>query len=329
MKNSILRQALMRHYNEYFTLSREDQDKFHLEVPEGIDTKIRDFILDKLAMKGGPNNEQQVNVFNEHLLYLYGLGEIPFQLNEFDWDHEILKDKNLYDYVVRYHEWQEQAFADDENFPDYVKQDLYVRLNQWARTIVDNKFYYLSLFGIPAFMAYAIEDSVYEWFEQQIPHEFYDGEDHGKEGEVGHTFIFDIRINAHGKEGWLDRIKHEFYNLQSTYTESYHLLPEFNNDIFILDKSTENDPYLDVIFGGLPVLKHVTFHNFAKDCQKHLADPEKLYRFRDQEIDKLINELGQKLDYIKQTYAPDDVPERKGMQVVFHEDTLDDLSSDI
>lgn len=328
MKSPIIRQALMRHYNEYFTLSPEERDKFHLDVPESIDDKIRDFIRDKLLIIKDTEVEQEVNRLNEQLLYMYGLGENPFQLNEFDWNHEILNDKNLYEYVKRYHDWQEEAFVSDENFPKYEKKEkLYVRFNHWARTIVDDKFYYLSLMGIPTYMCYEIEDRVYDWIEQQIPHEYYDGEDHGKADESGNAFTWDVRIDAKGKEGWLDRIKKEFYEMQHEYTNKYHSLTEFENDIFVLDKSKENDPYLDYIFGGLPVLNHVTFHNFVGDCKPHVVDPEKLYRFRDNEIDLFINELSLKLDHIKATFAPNDVPKNPNeMKVMIHEDALDDLN---
>jgi hypothetical protein len=325
--HSFLRQALMRYHNEFFTMTEEEQTLFKLQDHDELDKKIRLFIEDKIGMPHGDYEAtaEQVLEYNKINLPYIGIGPNSFMLNEFHWNEEILRFKNLYEANADDHDFQEQAMIDDFD-KDYVKKPLYNRINQWARAFVDGEFYYLSLNNYAMWLFYDMDRITFEWLDENIPYDYVSGKDDGKEVDGG--YLWDKELDANGQEGWHQHMS-DFSRdwTRNQYDADLNDADRFGDYVYMVDRddSDPTDPSLTYIFGSLEVLRKITYYDFVNDCEKVKGDPAELLELRDARRVEYRSALNDEFERIKKTKPPGLVEERKTRDVVIAEGALDSL----
>ncbi len=319
--NKIITRALMRHHNDFFKLTEEEQDIFKLQEHDDLDDKIEAFINKELGLNDDDKDHYKLLEYNKINLHYIGIGPNYFMLNEFGWKQEVLKYKNFYEYNEANHNFQEEP---DENFPNKTPHSLFNRLNDWARTEIDGGFFYLNLYSYQIWVHYALEEAQTDWIDEHIPYDLVDGPNNGKKEEGG--YVWDMRRDAHGKEGWLEQMQDfgykwvgEFYD-NSIYDEKWNM-------VFINDTSGEDydgDPNKEYIFGSVDCLKNISFKTFVDDCKKLQGDSKLAYQFRDQAIEEFIAVLDKEFIEVQKT-APNVVKLKKKMKVKVAEGAFDGL----
>jgi len=320
--NSILTRALMKHHNDFFTMTEEDQNLFKLQEHSELDEKIQAFVYKDLGIAADENDSESLILqYNTTVLPYHGIGKNSFMLNEFDWNEKILSYKNLYEYNEYYHEYQESALVDDDFFVDYKADELYNRFNSWARAFVDEKFHYLNLFSMEMWLFWGLEEFALDWMAEEIPYEYVSGENDGKMSLGGYQW--DKRLDANGLEGWHEQI-HEFSNnwLNNLHAEKQN---EWDS-VFVIDVTeNENDPSLNYVFGSMDVLKKITFENFVEDCENIRGDVNEIITYKDEKLKEFKKALEDALIEIKKT-PPNVVKMKKKMKVMITKEALSDLS---
>lgn len=263
-----LRQALMRHHNEFFEMTEEEQTVWKLTDKDYVDKKIRKFVKKKVRKRGDLNPEQLLE-FNTIILPYQGIGPNDFMMNEFDWDEKILRFKNLYEYNADNHEYQEKCNARD--FSEYEPKPLYNRFGSWARANVNGKFNYLNLTSYQLWLYYDADNNSFDWLDKNLPYDYVPGKDNGKKVKGG--YLWDMNLDANGLEGYhehMSKFSREWTNAK--YDEDLEA-NEFGDVVFVIDKTDDIlDPSIDYIFGSLDVLKRLTFIDFINDCEKVPGD---------------------------------------------------------
>jgi len=324
--NKIITKALMRHHNEFFTMTEEEQDIFKLQDHEELDDKIEAFIYKEIGIDPETNNHLEILEYNKVNLHYLGIGPNYFMLNEFGWREEVLKYKNFYEYNEGNHIYQEEAFSEDENFPDYKKQDLYNRLQEWARVEVNGEFNYLNIFSYQIWVYNALEDAEMDWIDKNLPYELVSGKNDGKRVDGG--TLFDMHRDANGKEGWLDQMM----DFSHIWIRDYYDSILYDNKwdcVFINDtsgKDFDGDPNKEYIFGSLDIMKNVAFTSFVEDCEKHKGDSSLVENFCDQAIKELNAALDEKFVEVQKT--PKNLfklKKKKKMNIVFADGAFDGL----
>lgn len=330
MMNSILTKALMKHHNEFFTLSKEDQDVWKLQEHDDIDDKVREYVLKSLGLTVADANDDMspsdTFLYNKTMLPYTGIGDTCFMMNEHDWNGKILRHANLYEYNCDYHEWQEEAFRTDENFPDFTPTPLYNRLSNWARAFIDGEFHYLNLTGIQWHINWIIDDIAFAYIDEVVPHNYVDGPKNGDKVEGG--YLWDMKLDAHGLEGWYEQIRDFSYKLQREIFDNHKDDEKFNK-VFIIDKTEDPiDPSVDYIFGSMEVLKSITFTDFISDCNKVKGNAEDLNAYVDKITVDYLQALKDQMEEIKKT-APNVVKLEKRRKIVMSEQAMDDIMEDL
>lgn len=325
--NSIITRALMRYHNDFFKMTEEEQDVFKLQDHEELDDKVEAFVREELNIPEADRNNRETLEYNSIVLHYSGIGPNYFMLNEFGWREEVLKYKNFYEYNEGNHNYQEEAFFEDENFEGYKKEDLYSRLSEWARVEIDNEFFYLNIFNYQIWVYYALEEAEHDWIDDNIPYDLVSGPDDGKKTDGG--TLWDMRRDAKGKEGWLEQM-FEFARKWTTdfYDDIKH--KDMVDMVFINDtsgKDFEGDPNKDYIFGSIEVLKEISFKTFVEDCDRMQGDSELAYQFRDNAIKDFRKALDEHFIEVQKT-PPNvlKIPTKKKMKVAFADGALDDLA---
>ncbi len=320
--NKILQAALMRHHNDFFKMSKEEQEIFKLQDHDELDEKISAFVMKELDYSEDETSPEKQFEYNKIMLPYRGIGNNNFMLNEFDWNEKILKYKNLYEYNEDCHNWQEDACKSDENFPNYKPTKLYNRFCAWARAEINGEFNYLNLNSIQIWIQWALEEFSSEWIEKEIPHEYVSGPNDGKKTKGG--YMWDMRIDANGLEGWYEQINdfhHKWMN------------EKFNNHVDELDKvylvdrdEGEFDPGKDYIFGSMNILKQITFKNFLADCEKFKGDVADIEACKESAVAEFKTALENELIEIKKTPA-NMMKLKKKRKVVMADSFIEDLNN--
>lgn len=318
----ILQRALIRHCNEFFTMSPEEQDIFKLEDHDELDKKIVKFVSD--AMNYGEDEDDPIKQFeyNKIMLEYRGIGENHFMLNEYDWNKDILKHKTVYDYNVYYHEWQEEAMSSDENFPEFERTELYNRFAAWARAEINNKFHYLNVSSLQMWIHWQLEEFGFDWIDKAIPHEYVPGPENGKKTEDG--TVWDFHVDAKGLEGWYEQIKDFSYKwLNNRFKEVTYL----NDVVYMLDTTNDEiDPSMDIVFGSMDILKKITFKNFIKDSENVSGDNSELLKLKNDSLKEFEQALENALVEIKKT-SPNVIKLKKKMKVVMTDKAVDGMNN--
>ncbi len=314
----------MRHHNDFFKMTEEEQDIFLLTDNEELDDKVRDFVYAELGFSRDTNDHLEMLEANKILLHYDGIGPNYFMMNEFNWDEKVLRFKNFYDLNEEDHNYQENAWDEDENYEDYVKKPLFSRMNDWARAEIDGEFNYINLFSFPIYVYYALEEAEIDWIDKNVPYDLVPGPNDGKREDAG--TLFDMRRDAKGKEGWLEQMQDFARDWISAWYDGC-LYDEKWDCVFINDtsgKDFDGDPNKEIIFGSLNILKEIHIKTFIEDCHRLQGDSELIYQFRDNALAELTTALDEKFIEVQKT-PPNVVKLKKKMKVVFADGALEDM----
>ena len=310
-------------------MTPEEQDVWKLQEHHEIDEKVRDYVEFAVGFDEElhSHDDEMLLKVNEIMLPYRGIGPNCFMLNEFDWNEEILKFKNLYEYNEDYHNFQEEARKNEPALfgNDYTPEPLYNRFSHWARAFIDGEFYYLMLEAMHTWIYFALDDFALKWIEKEIPHTYKKTSKHGKKEDGG--YVWDMRADAYGKEGWLEQIRDYSYRRMTELaleTERKHA----RDYVFIEDTSNERefDPSKTYSFGSLNVLKYITFRNFIEDCEKMKGDINIVLDIKKQALEQFEKDLEIALEKIKKT-PPNVVKFGKKRKIIMSDQALDDLSN--
>jgi len=325
-----LRQALMRHHGEFFTMTDEEQTLFKLQDHDELDEKIKNFIEDKLGIPHGEYeaSHEQIFEYNKINLPYIGIGPNSFMLNEWGWNEEALRFKNLYEANEHNHDFQEQGMVDDFD-KDYVKKPLYNRVNEWARAFVNDEFYYINLFNYAVWLFYDMEGISYDWLEENIPYEYVSGKEDGKKTKGG--YLWDKVLDAKGLEGWHDHMRRFAHDWINDHYDVDITENRFGDYVYVVDvegiiPDDPTDPTLAYIFGSLEVLRDITYYDFVNDCEKLKGDPTELLELQDTRRAEFKADLDAEFERIKKTIPPgvvEDITPKN--RVVVAEGALDGL----
>lgn len=290
--------ALMKYAPEYFTMTDEEKQKFSLALRSSKDTdklnsNIQDFIEREIGgvdFKRTQTDDAEIKWeeeddrwhkyteatktrINEVLLYIFGIGDNYFFLNEFGGAESLQQHTTLGAFDEADHDFQEKCKLEDENLPNHTKIEPYrLSLRCWARMIIEDKFYYSNLDAIQWQLYYGMEELGYEIIDTLIPNEFVNGPDHGKEADGG--YLWDMKSDANGLEPQLDELKSRSYKFLTNRVKE--LTEEFEaaniHGVYIKDSSEEDDPHLNFIFTDTEVIKDINFMTFYDDCMKNKRD---------------------------------------------------------
>ena len=319
-----LRKALKRHHKEFFKMSEEEQTIFKLTDHAKLYKKVRKFVKKKLGVKGKLNPKQQLDL-NTIMLPFQGIGPNDFMLNEHDWDEKILSFKDLYEYNIQYHDFQETGYGDDST--EYTPKPLFNRFNCWARANIKDKFYYLNVLSYQIWLYYAADGISFDWLDENIPYDYVDGENHNKKVKGG--YLWDMVLDANGLEGYHEHMSAFSHKWINEKYDADIAADQFGDAVYIIDKTDDLlDPSLDYLFGSMNVLHNITFLDFINDCEKVQGDPTELLEFaaeRKSEYEEAMNAEFAKIQLKPSTDFESRAEKKKKRKVIIAPGALDGL----
>jgi hypothetical protein len=333
-----LKRAIIKFAPDYFSWNKNRQEQYRVDTPEEDDFRIRQFLLRELFDISASNDDEveearremseaQCLKLNAILLPIKGIGEDYFFLNEFFGNQEnLLHFETLYDYDFDDYTFQENARRKEQK--DYEEKPYRGSLYfSWARLMVDDSFSYGVLSMVAGYLYCELDEYGNDYMEKLIPHEFTHGKNHGK--AEGSGYLFDLKIDAKGKESQLDELKHRFWKHMSEVHE--RLMNELDKKskqrVFILNQSQEDDPNHQFLFTDKEILKHIHFKTFMRDCRAaEQKDHFSLFRKLEEEKQLLTTYLDNEYKDIMENFDPKIVRFRKKYKVILHRDSgLDEL----
>lgn len=247
-----LKRAIIKANPDYFSWTIEQQEKYHVNIPELDKFEIDKYLLKELFHIDVANSkevddawrdldEQQAARINSIWLPIQGIGEDLFFLNEYLGKTQTILDfETLYDYDIDDFEFQENARA--KNDTGYIRQpyrgSLYL---SWARLMIDGQFSYATLSMVAGYNYGQLEEFGSDLIDRLIPHSYVHGKNHGKPESNG--YLMDLKIDANGLEPQLDKLRERYNN----YTVRLYskLSQEFDDQteayVHILDEGNESD----------------------------------------------------------------------------------------
>jgi len=333
-----LKRAIIKFVPDYFSWDKNRQEQYRVDTPEEDEFKIRQFLLRELFDISASNDDEveearremseaQCLKLNAILLPIKGIGEDYFFLNEFFGNQEnLLSFETLYDYDFDDYKFQEDARRKEQKGYEEkpYRGSLYLT---WARLMVNGSFSYGVLSMVAGYLYCELDEYGNDYMEKLIPHEFTHGKNHGK--AEGSGYLFDLKIDAKGKESQLDELKHRFWKHMSEVHEQ--LMDEVDQKskqhVFILNQSREDDPNHHFLFTDKEILKRIHFKTFMRDCRAaEQTDHASLSRKLEEEKQLLTTYLDKEFKDIMENFDPKIVRFRKKHKVILHRDSgLDEL----
>ena len=333
-----LKRAIIKFVPDYFSWDKNRQEQYRVDTPEEDEFKIRQFLLRELFDISASNDDEveearremseaQCLKLNAILLPIKGIGEDYFFLNEFFGNQEnLLSFETLYDYDFDDYKFQEDARRKEQKGYEEkpYRGSLYLT---WARLMVNGSFSYGVLSMVAGYLYCELDEYGNDYMEKLIPHEFTHGKNHGK--AEGSGYLFDLKIDAKGKESQLDELKHRFWKHMSEVHEQ--LMDEVDQKskqhVFILNQSREDDPNHHFLFTDKEILKRIHFKTFMRDCRAaEQTDQASLSRKLEEEKQLLTTYLDKEFKDIMENFDPKIVRFRKKHKVILHRDSgLDEL----
>lgn len=334
-KDAVIKRAIMSVKPEYFSWSVEAQERYRVSMPKADRFHFEQKLLKALfniqvktekEMERAFNtfNDEQYLLFNSSILSLTGIGDDLFSLNEYLGDKTLLDFNTLYDYDYDDYCFQEESRKKDS--PCYISQPyrgtLYYR---WARLNIDGVFHYATLSCLAEYLLGRIEELGFEKIDELIPHEYIDGPNHGK--QEGRGFLYDKRIDAVGLEPQLEELRDRF----NSYTSERHqvLAKDFDRRdqrrVYLLDRSTAQEPQMDFIFSDKKALQAVRLKHFMEDCRRIIGDSKEVEVFVEEERKAVLDYLERMHQDILHNFNPRIIKFRRKRKVVLADGALQDL----
>lgn len=270
------RKALMAANPLYHAWPPEQQELFRATMSDEIRERVAAVLLSELlGISCTPENAGEVwrdlpiaklEYINWAKLLTTGIGEDMIWLNESMAESVSLLDfDTLHDFDLDDYHYQEEV--NSREITDYQKRDYYaLRFSRWARLLIDDKLHYATLTSLATYITDQLEERGTGMIQSLMPHEYVDGENHGKKEEGG--FRWDMRVDANGMEPQLDELKRRWYRyLQQRWTELSQTFKGLSPAVFMADTSEHRDLNTLFLFNNSVALESVRWRSFLSDCR--------------------------------------------------------------
>lgn len=319
------RKALMAADAGYHSWPEQQQERFRATMNEQAQNRADSVLLnDILGLTCSPDEAadlwqdlplSKLNPLNWAKLLIRGIGDDYIFLNE-----HLAKDSSLLDFNTLYqfdyddHLFQEQA--NKEQFADYQQREYYaLRFSRWARLIIDGQFYYSTLYSLAGYLTSYLEDKGLDLIQVLIPHQYVDGNDHGKQEQGG--FLWNMDIQANGLERQLDELKHRWYHyVQQRWDELSQSQSQLAPVVYFRDEDSKVEKHRDFIFNNAQALQQVRWQHFLADCKALLGRSSDIMQLEAQELAKAEQWLQQTYQDIIENFDPKVVKFKKPRKIV-------------
>ncbi len=175
-------------------------------------------------------------------------------------------------------------------------------------------------------MGHTIDEAATDKIEALIPHQYIEGENHGKRDGGG--ILWDMRVDADGQEAQLDELKDRYYGYLSEREKI--LAADFDRAeetrVYFLKEDWDDDPHMSFVFSDKSALRDVRFRHFMSDCRDIVGDRNDLVRVIAQERQSVCDFLEQSLLDIRENFDPNVIKFRKKRKLILAESVTKDLS---
>jgi len=328
------RRSLIAADSNYYSWSPEKQEEFRVTMSEKARQKIAKILLSSLLnIQCGLEETDEVweeqplnnlNMLNWASLLTNGIGEDFITLNEFmAKDKTLLDFTTLFDYDHADYLYQEQARKKESK--DYQGADYYpFRWAPWVRLLIDENFWYSSFTSIATHLNDDIEEAGNDYINTLIPHEYVEGENHGKQEKGG--VRWDMKKDASGRERQLEELQHRWHPyLQDCWLAISNHNADLELAVYTQDFDWDNDPHRCFIFRNEATLKKVRWRHFLSDIKPLIADYSIIEKQLEKEIEKAKAFLEEQYQDIMENFDPDVIKLRKKMKIVISPGALEGL----
>ena len=305
------RKALIAADASYHAWTDAQQEQFRASIDEAATSRVEAVLLNDLFdIACTPGNAgdiwrdqptENLNILNWAKLLTTGIGEDMIFLNEYlDENTSLLDFNSLYDYDYSDHLFQEQEFRKEygsnnnnnssgSSNREYQGRDYYaLRFSQWARLLINDHFYYATLYSLASYLIEEIEGRGDDLIQRLIPHDYVEGKDHGKPEKGGH--LWDMRLKADGLEKQLDELKARWHDyLQQRWLALSQIFAQAAPAVYTTDiqegYEQERELHRYFIFNNEAALKQVRWRHFLSDCERLAADFAKVSDMIELEVD--------------------------------------------
>ncbi len=333
--NPALRRGLMRANPGYFAMSIEEQERYRVSMPDEDEFIIEQQIFhDMLNVDVSTRDEwrnahrqmpiSQLNRFNEVIQPIKGIGDDCLWLNEYLGDKTLLDFETLYDHDTWDHAFQEAARERD--FEGYRKKPYRGTYSgSWSRLFVDGVFTYGLLYCAASYIVAEIDSHGSDIIDRLIPHTYRQGSKHGQKEEAG--FLFDMKVDANGKEAQLDELRRRFWQYQSDRHDE--LSGQWDRDApgcaYLIPKAEDGEHQISFVYSDKTALRKVRFRHFIADSRSIEASVETLFKAIEAEKRVLEGYLSNELADIEQNFDPKIAPLRRKRKIIFAPEAIEDL----
>lgn len=269
----------------------------------------------------------KLNKLNWAKLLIAGVGDDMIFLNESMTANTSLLDFNtLYDYDYDDHLFQERA--NKKELKDYEDRDYTaLRFSRWARLIIENQFYYATLYSLAGYLIEQLEDKGHTIIQTLIPHQYIDGKNHGKPEKGG--YLWDIKVDAAGLEKQLDELKSRWHQYtQQRWLELSKQFTQYPPAVYTQDKNEGEERHRNFIFNNEQALKQIRWRHFLADCKAIEGDYGDVADREQQELAAAEHWLQKTHTDILQNFDPNVVKLKKKRKIVIAPGAFDGMLRD-
>lgn len=330
-----LRRALMRANPSYFGWTVEHQERYRLTIPDDHAFLIERQLFKELfgiEIRSEDDVKQAYDAFrskdylryNTAILPIKGIGEDYFFLNEHLGEKTLLDFETLYDYDLDDHNFQETARRKES--PDYVRKPYRGALYLvWARLFADGQFTYATLSCAAGYVFSQTDPYGHDVIKELIPHRYVEGDHHGKREGTG--YLFDLRVDADGREEQLDELQDRYFRYQIDHYDEQRDLwdQEALGAAYIIQDDHDDDPNLAFIFTDKTAMRQIRFRHFLRDSRVIERDPALLHQRIDTEKTNIRQFLEAQCRDIEENDDPKIRRLRKKRKIIVHPDAAKEL----
>ena len=328
------RKALMTADPHYHAWTPRQQERFRATMDEALQNRV-DAVLMKevLGIQCSAENADEIwrglplaklDDLNWAKLFTTGIGDDMIFLNESMAENTSLLDfRTLYDYDYDNYLFQERVNKKD--ITNYQARDYYaLSFSRWARLIIDESFYYATLYSLAGYVTDKVEDQGQDLIRALIPHYYVEGKNHGKLEKGG--FLWDMQIEAGGLEKQLDELKIRWHHYtQQRRVELEKQFTQADPAVYMEDVEQHGERHRNFIFNNETALKQICWRHFLADCGQLQADFSVVTGMEKQELEQADKWLRETHRNIMENFDPDVIRLRKKRKVVVAPGAFDGL----
>ncbi len=330
MKPEIIN-AVMKSVPNYFTWDRQTQEAYRANISDDVLFSLKKYLLNKLfgiLITNENQLEETLSEFtetqylqlNSQLLYMQGIGEDYFYLNEFFADNTCILDfKSLYD--CDYDDFCFQEADRKKRIPNYKPQRYRGSLHfTWARLFIDESFSYANLSMKAHYILNVLSEFSGTLIDKLIPSEIKRGSRKKLSGGYG----FELIRDAKGLEEQLDELNTRVYRHQDKILNrlAKRFEKDGNHEVIIISNNNETDPVHDFVFSDGKILKKIKLKTFLKDCRLlEQKDHSDLFAIIDTGKASLEQILRSEYEDVMNNFDPKSNKFKKRKKIIVHEDS--------